>query len=66
MEQYQQRVVNEQIELEKKVNALYEFVHGIMDRLVTDETEQYLLRMQLDAMTLYNEILLKRIEKFKA
>ena len=66
MEQYQQRVVNEQIELEKKVNDLYGFVHGIMDRLVEDKTEQYLLRMQLDAMAVYNEILLKRIEKFKA
>lgn len=63
MEAYQQRVVDEQSDLEGKVMALSQFIDGpIFVRL--DPAEQERLRSQLDHMSAYNRVLERRIGAF--
>lgn len=64
MQAHQQRVVDEKSDLDVKIEALSKFINGstIFDGLPEDE--QGRLRNQLDAMTLYSNILGKRIAAF--
>ena len=66
MKPYQQRVVDEKTELDKKANDLSTFIghNPIFETL--DLAEQERLKEQNDVMWLYSEILGKRIEAFTA
>lgn len=63
MEAYQQRVVDEQVELDTKVQSLVKFMATDAFQLVSSRQRQ-LLKAQYHAMSLYNDILLQRIENF--
>ena len=60
---YQQRVVEEQLELDKKLNALSEFIWSDQ-YLEINENQQYLLGLQSSFMRQYSEVLTKRILDF--
>ena len=64
MQPHQQRVVAEKEELDKKANALSEFIghSAIFDTLDPDEQER--LKVQNDIMWQYSEILGARIAAF--
>ena len=64
MQPYQQRVVDESFELERKAAALNDFIGSgtVFNRLPL--SQQRLLRAQLRAMQAYGEILMLRIEDF--
>jgi len=64
MQPYQQRVVDEKSELDKKLCALGEFIegNGIFEKL--DAAEQCRLRMQRCVMQSYSQILGERIAVF--
>ena len=63
MEPYQQRVIDEQEELESKLQKLNEFLDS---GAMVSATEQENLLKQSRIMTEYFEILQKRIEWFNA
>lgn len=62
--EFQQRVLDESVELGVKLNALSIFIseNPIFDTLPEDE--QYRLKRQLDAMSEYDNILHQRIDAF--
>lgn len=60
MKDYQDRVQAEQKELQNKINKLQLFVESFPLTYVLEE-EAILLRQQLEAMILYNNVLLRRI-----
>jgi len=64
LQPYQQRVVDEKAELDKKATALSEFIGNspLFDTL--DPAEQERLKVQNDIMWQYSEILGRRIEAF--
>lgn len=64
LQPYQQRVIDEKAELEKKAKALSEFIgtNPLFEKL--DSTDQELMRSQCEVMWEYIEILAKRIERF--
>lgn len=64
MEPWQQRVVDEQLQLAVKIEALEKFLTtpSQIDRL--DTVNQRLLNEQLAAMHTYNNILRNRINRF--
>lgn len=63
MEAFQQRVVEEQKELETKLIALCAFIGtDIFTKLNTED--QDLMHQQHDAMDAYNTVLVKRIHRF--
>ena len=64
LEPHQQRVVDEQKELQTKINALDTFIYTneIFIKLLPEERND--LRTQLLYMTQYNEILTSRINRF--
>jgi len=63
MQEYQNRVINEQYLLEEKAQALYGFLSSKkFDEL--DKTDQFLLKQQYYAMMVYSGILQQRIDRF--
>lgn len=64
LEPHQQRVVDEQKELQTKINALQSFIYTneIFEQLLIDERDD--LISQLHYMTGYNSILNSRINRF--
>lgn len=63
MEDYQNRVINEQYLLEEKAKALYGFLASKQfDTL--DKVDQFLLKQQYYIMMVYSGILTQRIERF--
>lgn len=64
MESWQERVVEEQLQLAVKIEALTKFLSTpkLIDQL--DEVNQRLLNEQLAAMNTYNNILRHRISRF--
>lgn len=63
MKPHQERVVTEKTELDTKREKLTAFIGGDMYRTL-DKTEQSRLNRQLEAMTLYSNILGERIAAF--
>ena len=64
MEDYQRRVVDEKNELDEKLKALRDFMHGDIYASL-DAIDQGLLMVQLVAMDNYSDVLARRIELFK-
>lgn len=64
MQPHEQRVVDEQSELEGKLRKLNEFTKTSTFELLATE-EKTLLRMQLEVMRTYSSILGLRIARFK-
>lgn len=62
---YQQRVVEEKAELDKKANALSQFIGFSLLFEELDPEEQERLKVQNDIMWQYSEILGARIAAFK-
>jgi len=62
MEPYQERVIEENKELEIKIDKLSAFLQGSFS--LTDD-ERWLLDTQLTLMGLYSDVLRKRIQNFK-
>jgi hypothetical protein len=65
MEAFQQRVVEEQKELETRLIALSAFI-GTDNFLKLDAEDRDLLHLQHDAMDTLNDILVRRIHRFGA
>lgn len=63
MEDYQQRVVDEQAALVKKINALDEFTIGVVFANLPD-AEKARMEMQLSLMEQYSAVLGERITAF--
>ena len=64
MQDYQQRVVDEEIALSEKLNKLGAFIHGEVF-LTLPEEDRTLLQEQDDHMRAYANVLRQRIERFK-
>ncbi len=64
MQAHQQRVVDEQTELQGKATKLAEFIKSSPIFAGLDDTQQGLLKAQLSAMQAYGEILALRIGSF--
>ena len=64
MQPHEQRVVDEQAELEDKLRRLNDFTKVSTFHLL-DSEEKTLLRMQLEVMRTYSSILGLRIANFK-
>ena len=63
MQSYQQRVVEEKNDLDRKRELLTAFIGGDVYRSL-DKTEQSRLNRQLEAMSLYSAILGERVAAF--
>lgn len=65
MQAHEQRVVDEQTELEKKLKGLRDFIrlNPVFDTLPSGE--KCLLKTQMDLMSAYSNVLGLRIAKFK-
>lgn len=63
MEDYQQRVMNEKVELDSKIEKLDEFIKGVVFEDV-DPFEQGVMMRQLRAMRSYSQALGERIQIF--
>jgi hypothetical protein len=61
---YQQRVIDEKIALDTKINLLKSFLLSIVFYDLSNDEKELLLE-QLEVMTMYSNILALRIEKFK-
>lgn len=64
MQPHQQRVVDEKAELDKKANALSQFIGANQTFGALDAAEQERLREQCEVMWQYSEILGARIAAF--
>ena len=64
LQPHQQRVVDEKAELDKKANALSNFIGNSPIFETLDAAEQERLKEQNDVMWQYSEILSARIEAF--
>jgi crAss001_48 related protein len=64
MEAYQERVIKEKSELDKKRETLDAFIESDAFDLL-DHIDQTLLVIQADAMTTYSGVLAQRIMNFK-
>ena len=62
MKEYQKKVLEEQKELQEKINKLENFLGDYSKRLIPTKAEYSLLCNQLEAMNMYNNILLERIQ----
>ena len=62
-QEHEQRVIDEKIELQKKLNALFKFLEKGQPDFIDDKNWQ-LLDKQYQSMSDYNEILKQRIELF--
>jgi len=60
MEAFKVRLVNEQFELQEKINKLKPFIESENFKKV-DEYQQKLLKEQVDVMDNYNQILIERL-----
>lgn len=60
---HEQRVIDEQKDLETKLNALFEFLEKGQPHFIDDKNWR-LLNWQFNAMQIYNDILKERIEIF--
>ena len=65
MEPYQECVIEERVELGKKVVSLVTYIMSNDIFLFLPEVEQMLLRRQLYLMSEYHEVLTKRIQIFE-
>lgn len=65
MQAYQTRVVEEKAELDEKIAKLGIFL-GRGDSIEIEKADRDLLVNQLDAMSVYSDILNQRIARFKA
>lgn len=63
MQPYQNRLINESVELGLKLADILEFFHTDTFKSLS-EKEQKLLELQVDVMEVYYEVLNKRIELF--
>ena len=63
MEEYQKRVVQEKEELDERIMKLKRFINNV-PAFGVDSDDMSLLRMQLNAMRRYSDILGDRIERF--
>jgi len=61
MQKHQERVIQEQKELNEKIVKLEDFLGDYDKRLIPSQAEYSLLCRQLDVMQSYNEILIERI-----
>lgn len=64
MQPFQQRVVQEKIELDTKLNDLHEFLGTSLYKEL-DPDEQHRLALQHMFMGMYSKTLLERIQNFK-
>jgi len=60
---HEQRVIDEQKDLETKLNALFGFLEKGQPQFIDDKNWR-LLNWQFNAMQIYNDILKERIEIF--
>jgi len=65
MKPHQQRVVDEKIALDDRIEALANFINSSAIFQVLDDNERLLLTRQLSAMQLYSRILQLRIINFQ-
>lgn len=65
LQPYQQRVIDEKEELDKKANKLSQFIGFSKIFETLDAVEQELMKEQNDMMWQYSEILGKRIAAFR-
>jgi hypothetical protein len=65
MEDYQQRVMQEKAELDRKAKALSEFIGNNPAFDAIDPDEQERMKVQNDIMRQYSEVLGERIASFK-
>lgn len=63
MQDFQKRVVDEQVELDGKIRKLVDFMHGDIYASLP-AIDQGLMMVQLDHMRMYSEALGRRIERF--
>jgi hypothetical protein len=64
LEDWQQRVVNEQIDLTNKIILLTDYIKKVESKEVTKPASVDLLKLQLEAMSSYKNILDLRIVNF--
>lgn len=64
MDDHQIRVIDEKDELDAKINSLDNFLEDQVIFPYLDLTEQKRLQLQLNAMTIYQQILEERINAF--
>ena len=60
MEAFKVRLVNEQFELQEKINKLKPFIESENFKKV-DDSQQKLLKEQVEVMERYNDILVERL-----
>lgn len=60
MEAFKVRLINEQFELQEKINKLKPFIESENFKKV-DKYQQKLLKEQVDVMDKYNQILIERL-----
>ena len=60
MEAFKVRLINEQFDLQEKISKLMPFIESENFNKI-DDSQQKLLRDQLDAMERYNSILVERL-----
>ena len=65
MKPHQERVVTEKAELDEKRTRLISFIGTNATYRTLDQVDQFRLNRQLEAMTLYSNILGERIAAFK-
>lgn len=64
MDNFAERLINERIELAERKNKLKHFVDS--DKFYSiDKTQQSLLKIQLNAMETYHEVLMQRINHLR-
>ena len=63
MEQHVERMLNEHVELCKKILKLGDFITDNNIFKTLSEDEQYDMKLQFDAMTMYRDILHHRIDR---
>lgn len=66
MEAHQQRVVDEQTELDDKIGKLQNFISDSPIFIKLDKDDRVLLDHQLSTMRNYSKILGERIKRFKS
>ena len=65
MKEHQERVIQEQKELNEKITKLGDFLGDYDKRLIPSQAEYSLLCRQFDVMQSYNEILMERISLYE-
>lgn len=65
MEEYQKRVIQEQKELQEKIDKLEEFLNDSNKISIVNKKEYPILSDQFEKMLFYNQDLLERIALYK-